>query len=298
MSIEDTRILSKYNIIKKLGEGGQGSVYLASKKDDGARVAIKKIEVTQFPNESLEQSIGRASLEFQILKKVSVSPNCDYISCYIEHVVNLEKKEIYLVMEYIDGLNLLEYVKGIIQSQDTELVLDISYKVIKAISLALQAIHKNGVLHRDIKPENIVVENRTGIPKLVDFGTACLALKKEDAACKSVEECCLGGGGTYSYLSPERILFNVSYPQSDIWSLGATMYSLLTGEVIWFDGASVLDEEMKNKAIVKFVREGNEPKKLNSGIELLDKLVNGMTAKDISERITIDSILDMLKDVK
>ncbi|GAH17141.1 unnamed protein product, partial [marine sediment metagenome] len=98
--------------------------------------------------------------------------------------------------------------------------------------------------------------------------------------------------GTFSYVAPERVLYDVRYPQSDIWSLGATMYSLITKKIIWGDrDFATTTVPMLRQAILL-----EEPEKLESGIELLDNLVNGMTMKNISDRITSEKILMMLRD--
>ena len=298
MDITNPQILSKYNIIKKLGQGGQGAVYLASQNYDGRLVAIKKVEVKPKGKESLESAIDKALIEIRMLKKVSAEPNCNiYISCYIEHLVEWNNGIIYLVMEFIDGPNLKEYVKPLYETQDSETLVKIIYKTSKAMSKALQEVHAHGILHRDIKPDNIVVQLSTGIPKLVDFGIACQAYAKDDSLCvgpnnDEIGECCVGGGGTFAYLAPERVLYGVRYPQSDIWSLGATMYSLVMNKIIWGDrNFETTTTSMIRQAIML-----EEPEKLESGINLLDNLVNGMTKKNISDRITTDKIILMLRD--
>jgi len=297
MHITDQKILSKYNIIKQLGRGGYGDVYLAVRNSDGKQVAIKKVEVKPEEREDLEKAIDKALIEIRLLKKVSAEPACNlYISCYIEHIINWNDGIIYLVMEYIDGPNLKDYVEPLYETQDSETMLQIIYKTSKAMALALKHVHNNGILHRDIKPENIVIETSTGIPKLVDFGIACQAMSKDNALCsgpdnEEVDQCCVGGGGTFSYVAPERILYDVRYPQSDVWSLGASMYSLITRKIIWGhrDPATTTPSMIRQAILLE------EPEKLGSGIELLDNLVDGMTKKDIFDRITIDGILKMLQ---
>lgn len=294
---ENNQILSKYIIIRQLGKGSQGAVYLAVRKTDNMKVAIKIIKVTG-KVEEIEKEIDKSLIEIELLKTVSAEPECNvYISCYIEHIVDWSDNKIYLVMEYIDGPNLKEYVEPLYETQDSATLIKIVYETTKAMAIALKHVHNHGILHQDIKPENIVVDKSTGIPKLVDFGLACQAMAKDDSLCigpndEEIGICCVAGGGTYSYLAPERIIYDVRYPQSDVWSLGATMYSLITGKIIWGNrDPSTTTIDMLKQAIYL-----EEPEELNSGIDLLDNLINDMTMKNITKRLTIDKILYMLKD--
>ena len=299
MDITNSKILSKYIVIKQLGKGAQGAVYLASRKSDGSKVAIKKVEVIPTGKEDMEKAIDKALIEIRLLKKVSAEPDCNiYISCYIEHIIEWDDGVIYLVMEFIDGPNLQEYVNPLYVTQDSETLIKIIYSTTKAITKALKEVHSHGILHRDIKPANIVVELNTGIPKLVDFGMACQAIAKDDSLCagpknEEIGSCCIGGGGSFSFLAPERIIYDVRYPQSDTWSLGATMYSLITNKIIWGNR----DFKTTTQSILKQAILLEEPEKLESGIELLDNLVNGMTRKDINKRISSDEILYLLRNV-
>ena len=296
MDITDEKILAKYTIVKKLGEGGQGAVYLATRKSDKKKVALKVIKIKKGKN--LKKEIEKALLEIKILKKVSAEPTCNmYISCYHSHMVDWDKGIIYLEMEYIDGHNLMEYGKSLYESGDIDTLINAIYMTVKAITTALKFIHQHGILHNDIKPENIVVERETNIPKLVDFGLACQTKAKDNKSCtsplnKEIGECCIGGGGTYSYLAPERVNYGVRYPQSDIWSLGATMYRIITGNIIWGnrDSKSTILMELTNAI------ENEEPEELESDVELLNTLIDGMTKKDITKRLTSDKILHLLRN--
>ena len=92
-----------------------------------------------------------ALLEIQLLKKVSAEPRCNlYISCYIDHMVDWINGIIYLVMEYIDGPDLLDYVIPLYKTQDSETLVEIVYKTCKAMAIAFKHIHEHGILHRDI----------------------------------------------------------------------------------------------------------------------------------------------------
>ena len=292
------KVLDKYIFVKKLGQGGQGTVYLVERKSDGKKVALKIIKVIKKKYETIITALNRSLMEIEFLKEVSAEPKCNlYISCYHSHLVDIKANVIYLEMEYIDGPNLLEYVKPLYESEDVDTLTNIIYMVVKAITTALVHVHEKGILHNDIKPDNIVIEKGTNIPKLVDFGLACHAKRKESFICMSpmneeIDECCYGGGGTYNYLAPERVIYTVRYPQSDIWSLGATMYTIMTGELIWGNR----DPKKTSLKILNAAIYTEEPEKLNSGIDFLDNLIDGMTRKDIIDRFTSTDVLIMLKD--
>ena len=292
------KVLAKYNFVKKLGAGAQGAVYLVTRKLDEKKAALKIIIVKPQKDEDLETALNKALLEIKILKEVSAEPKCNmYISCYHSHMVDVKTGTIYLEMEYIEGPDLKEYVKPLYESGDADTLISIIYMVVKAITIALTHIHQYGVLHNDIKPENIVVERKTKIPKLVDFGIACEAKPKNDTFCttplnKEIGECCLGGGGTYNYLAPERTIYGVRYPQSDIWSLGATMYTIITGTLIW----GGRDPKNTNIKMIKAAIQTEEPEELGSEIDLLNTLIDGMTRKDITKRLTSDKILHLLRN--
>ena len=105
--------------------------------------------------------------------------------------------------------------------------------------------------------------------------------------------CCRGGGGTISFVAPEKILYDIRYPQSDIWSLGASMYSILTGKIIWGNRDLI---KTTFRTVINAIQL-EQPEELKSGNLLLDNLINGMTKKDINKRLTVDKIKFMLKDM-
>ncbi len=298
MNITDERVLAKYTFIKKLGQGAQGSVYLVTRKLDEKKAALKVIKIhMQLGKNGLKTAINKALLEVELLKLVSNEPNCNiYISCYHYHMVDWKNGIIYLEMEYIDGPDFMEYIKPLYKLNDADTLIKVVYMVIKAITTALKHIHNHGILHLDIKPENIIVEKGTNIPKLVDFGIACKTKSENNNLCtvplnKEIGECCVGGGGTYAYLAPERIIYKVRYPQSDIWSLGATMYRIITGNIIWGNRNPLYTSIDTIRDAIKT----EEPEKLESDVDLLNILVDGMTKKDITKRLTSYKILHLLR---
>ena len=298
----DPYILENYNILKSLGKGGQGSVLLVTKKQKGEKkeskkIALKKILVVPKNDEKLEYAIEKALLEIRILEKIS-KPFCNpYISCYYDHYVNYKDGIIYIEMEYIEGPTFDEYRKQLFNRLplDLDYIAGQIYKIIKNIVLALQTIHKNGILHLDVKPQNIIISEKDGA-KLVDFGMSCFAIPADNSICtlpynKIIGECCKDGGGTLLYVAPERLLKNIRYPQSDIWSFGATLYTVFEDRLIWPIKPTKMTE------YYYYAASNLTPRQLDTGIQPLDDIINGMTRKKIEERLTIDEILKKLDNV-
>nr|QBK91638.1 MAG: putative serine/threonine protein kinase [Pithovirus LCPAC302] len=288
-----------YRVIRKLGKGAQGSVYLAVRNYDNRYVAIKEVKIPK--GIKFQTNLERVLEEINILRSVSAEPTCNqYISCYVDHKIDSERGIVFLIMEYIDGPNLKEYIQPFYEQQDPVGLVETVFLVVKAITTALKHIHDRNILHQDIKPENIVI-NSQRVPKLVDFGVSCKTLPKYDDICLyptkdltvEVNKCCNTDGGTFMYIAPEWILDNIRYPQSDIFSLGATIYTILTGRVIW--RAREIQESTSLDIILAMKSE--QPEEIESNNILLNTLVNGMTRKDVLQRFTDDEVLNLLKDV-
>ena len=143
-----------------------------------------------------------------------------------------------------------------------------------------------------------MVEKGTNIPKLVDFGVACEAKDKDSSICtnplkKQIGECCEGGGGSLAYVAPEALIYSVRYPQSDLWSLGATMYTIMTGFIIWGNR----DSKTTSASVLRNAIKNDEPEELGSDIELLNTVIDGMTKKDITKRLTSNKVLHLLRNI-
>jgi predicted Ser/Thr protein kinase len=203
-----------YQIDRLLGRGGMGAVYLAH-RDDGhfeQEVAVKVIDVP-FAADMFRE---RFRQERQILAGLQHS----YIARLLDGGVS-DDGELYLVMEYVDGVPIHRFCeeKHLSQNQRIDLFL--------MACEAVQFAHQNFVVHRDLKPDNILVAG-DGTPRLLDFGTAKLlspSLDKPDSQ--------LTRSGylsfTPQYASPEQIQGNPITTASDTYSLGVLLYLLLTG---------------------------------------------------------------------
>ncbi|MFC1490375.1 protein kinase, partial [Candidatus Latescibacterota bacterium] len=196
----------KYELIKKLGEGGMASVYLAREKDLDREVAIKILPKTFLHDKNF---IARFKREARIAAKLE-HPNI--ISIFN---ISIEEELCYIVMSYVKGLNLAEEIsrRGTLSS---ELIVRWGTELCSALSYA----HKNGVIHRDLKPENIMI-NKNGRIVVMDFGIA-----------RAVQDISLTQTGTVIgsplYMSPELAKGLKIDARSDIYSIGIILYQMAT----------------------------------------------------------------------
>jgi len=202
-----------YRLVRKLGHGGMGTVFLAE-RDDGqykADVAIKLVQ----PGMDTDFVLARFRRERQTLARLQ-HPN---IARLLDGG-NTESGLPYIVMEYIEGPRITKYVheKCLSVAARVRLYLD--------VCAAVDYAHRNFIVHRDLKPGNILVDS-LGAPKLLDFGI-CKLLMSEQLSNPSDRESGLGPM-TPNYASPEQIRGQAITPLSDIYSLGVVLYELLTG---------------------------------------------------------------------
>lgn len=207
--------IPNYQMIKILGQGGMGSVMLARSVGDGRAVAIK----TLLPEVAVsEQSLKRFMREIE----VAASLRHPHIVSYIEH--GTHNGMVYLVSEYVAGMDASKLSKARGGKLDYREVI----KIIEQTLAALDFAHSLGFVHRDIKEQNILVDGTypNYISKLTDFGLA-----------KSFKQTGMSGvtmvgdvAGTIAYMPPEQVRdFKEVKPPSDIYAIGMTAYSLITG---------------------------------------------------------------------
>jgi serine/threonine protein kinase len=200
-----------YRIVKPLGKGGMGSVYLARDTRLDRDVALKVCTLANNP-----QAQERFRREAQAAARLS-HPNLCPVFEY-----DVRAGLAYLTTAYIDGPTLGDWVRqrGGLPQRDTAML-------VARLALAMQAAHEAGVLHRDLKPGNIVV-NKKGEPVILDFG---LARQQDDPATRLTQEGTVYG--TPAYMAPEQAGSDPARigPACDIYSLGVILYELLTGDV-------------------------------------------------------------------
>ncbi|XP_061209141.1 serine/threonine-protein kinase Nek5 isoform X2 [Neopsephotus bourkii] len=197
--------MDKYEIIKKIGEGSFGKIFLAKVKVDNEQCVIKEINLTKMPVKEKEAS----QKEVILLAKMK---HANIVTFYASFQ---EKNKLYIVMEYCDGGDLMTRINmqhGVLFDEDQIL----SWFV--QISLGLKHIHDKKILHRDIKAQNVFLSNNGKVAKLGDFGIA----RQLNSTTEFAHTCV----GTPYYLSPE-ICENQPYNnKTDIWSLGCVLYEL------------------------------------------------------------------------
>jgi serine/threonine protein kinase/tetratricopeptide (TPR) repeat protein len=210
--ISDRRI-GPYKLIRELGRGGMGAVYLAARADDQyeSQVAIKLVR----PGLDTEFILRRFRRERQILARLQHP----HIARMLDGDTTPDGVP-YIVMEYVDGGSWI--TKYAIEN---DLTVDQRLRLFFPVCAAVAHAHRNFVVHRDLKPGNILI-NREGAPKLLDFGISKL-LHMGAAAASETREVNLM---TPDYASPEQIVGDPVTIASDIYSLGAVLYELLTGK--------------------------------------------------------------------
>jgi serine/threonine protein kinase len=205
-------ILGPYKLIDRIGKGGTGIVFLAEHRQLRRLAALKVMPNHDSNAESLERFYREARAVAAL----------DHPNIIRAHDVNQYGNVHYLVMEYIDGRNLQEHVDrhGAIPPRKAA-------GYIRQIAAGLQHAHERGLIHRDIKPANLLLDN-TGTIKILDMGLALFEREPND---KLTQDLSRGAVlGTADYLSPEQALdcHEVDI-RADIYSLGATFYTLLNG---------------------------------------------------------------------
>jgi serine/threonine-protein kinase len=202
-------VLGNYRILKKLGEGGMGTVYLARDLSLEREVALKVISPELARNPRL---MARFRVEAIAQAKLNHS------NITVIHSFDQEKDSYYIVMEFVDGKTLKNVIK-----EENPIPVD---RVLKIFSRVLEGIayaHSRGVVHRDIKPSNIFLTKDQRI-KIGDFGIAKV---------KGIEGLTKMGAslGSPLYSSPEQLLGKKTDGRTDVYSLGITLYEMLTGQL-------------------------------------------------------------------
>lgn len=213
----------RYRISKTIGGGGMANVYLARDIILNRDVAIKVLRLDYADD---EEFIARFDREAQSATSLA-HPNIINI-----YDVGEEDQILYMVMEYVDGMTLKEYIQryGPI---DVHEALDI----MKQITAAIAHAHANDIVHRDIKPQNILIDTY-GQAKVTDFGIAVALSATSLTQTNSIL-------GSVHYLSPEQARGGMATKKSDVYSLGIVLFELLTGRLP-FSGQSPVSIALKH----------------------------------------------------
>ncbi len=206
------RTIGRYRIVKKIGEGGMGEVFLAEDTALHRKVALKFL-----PADLQQDPAARKRL----LREARSAAALDHpFICQIHEVVDLEGRD-FIAMEYVDGQMLSDRL------QTGALPVREALQIASDVSEALEEAHDKGIIHRDLKPANIML-TRKGHAKVMDFGLAKRLTPRAD----SQEESITRSGtvlGTLAYMSPEQLRGEPVDARSDLFSFGVVLYEMLAG---------------------------------------------------------------------
>ena len=264
-----TMLSGRYEVLKRVGSGGMADVYMAKDHKLNRNVAVKVLKSEYVEDEKF---LKKFETEAQAVARLSHPNIVNIYDVGIEDGIN------YIVMELAEGITLKEYIrkKGYLSPKET---VEISTQIASAISHA----HKNHIIHRDIKPQNILVSD-TGIIKVTDFGIA-------KATSSNTVTSTATAMGSVHYISPEQAKGRFCDEKSDIYSLGITMYEMVTGHVP-FD-----HENGVTIAVMHLQNEITPPSQIRDGIpDSLEKIILKCTMKKPEERYqTADDLIADLR---
>ncbi|MCR5810666.1 MAG: Stk1 family PASTA domain-containing Ser/Thr kinase [Lachnospiraceae bacterium] len=208
-------IADRYEILEKVGTGGMADVYKSKDHTLNRYVAVKVLKQEFSENANF---VSKFRVEAQAAAGL-MHPNIVNV-----YDVGEEKGIYYIVMELVDGITLKNYI-----AKRGRLGYKEAVTIALQVSMGLEVAHRNHIIHRDIKPQNIII-SRDGKVKVTDFGIAKAATS--DTITSNVM-------GSVHYTSPEQARGGYSDEKSDVYSLGVTLYEMLTGEVP-FDGETTV----------------------------------------------------------
>ncbi|MFI7144657.1 serine/threonine-protein kinase [Nonomuraea sp. NPDC050022] len=206
----ERQVSNRYRLIEPLGEGGMGVVWRAYDELLDRTVAIKEVRYTGVGEDK------RAELNRRTIREARAAGRLDHPSVIVIHDVVEEDGRPWIVMQLIRSRSLAEVIR-----EHGPLPVAQAAAIGGRVLDALRAAHATGVLHRDVKPENVLLAD-DGRVVLTDFGIASLEAEAGLTATGGLV-------GTPAYMPPERLNGEPARPESDLWSLGATLYAAVEG---------------------------------------------------------------------
>lgn len=247
-----------YQIIKKIGEGGMGSVFLAQHTQLDRKAAVKALHPTLVNNPHIRERFKNEASTMAHLKHPSIVSLYDYMEA---------PNGLFLIMEYIEGRPLDEYITQISGPISEEKTIAFFTQILDGFDYA----HNKGVIHRDIKPSNLIITPEDEV-KILDFGIAKLLGNDNKALTQAGSRM-----GTVLYMSPEQVKGSNIDLRSDIYALGVTLFQMLTGKGP-YPAQGVTEYEVYNKIV-------NEPlPKVQNISPKMQEIINKATAKNPDER--------------
>lgn len=265
------RLDGRYEIKEIIGVGGMAYVYKAYDTIDDRIVAVKILKDEYLANEEFTRRFKNES------KAIAILSNTNIVKVYD---VSFSDRLQYIVMEYIDGITLKEYID---QQHDIKWKEAVHFTV--QILRALQHAHDKGIVHRDIKPQNIMLLP-DGTIKVTDFGIA--RFSRQDVRATSATDKAIG---SVHYISPEQARGEITDEKSDVYSVGVMLYEMLTGRLPFEADNAV------SVAIMQLQSEPKMPREINPSIpEGLEEITIKAMQKDPSKRY--QTAAEMLYDIE
>ncbi len=263
------RLDGRYEIQEVVGVGGMAVVYKAYDNIDDRTVAVKILKEEYLANEEFRRRFKNESKAIAVLSH----PN-------IVKVFNVSYGDRlqYIVMEYVEGITLKEYIE-----QQGRLGIKETVHFTMQILRALQHAHDKGIVHRDIKPQNIMLLSNGNI-KVTDFGIARFSYSDT----KTMTDSAIG---SVHYISPEQARGDTTDNKADIYSVGVVMYEMLTGQLPFQSDNSV------SVALMQLQSDPKNPRELNSSIPVgLEQIVMHAMQKNTKDRY--QSAAEMLLEIE
>jgi serine/threonine protein kinase/formylglycine-generating enzyme required for sulfatase activity/Leucine-rich repeat (LRR) protein len=275
---ELTGQFDRYRIIRALGKGAMGAVYLAEDTQLERSVAIKTPHFAESQTEESLERFYREARAAATLRHANICP--------VHDVGQIDGKH-YISMAYIEGRPLSAFVRPDKQQTERQILI-----VVRKLALALQEAHDHGVVHRDLKPANIMVDKK-GEPIIMDFGLAQQTRREGDVRLTQTGNIL----GTPAYMSPEQVggePEKVGFP-TDQYSLGVILYELLTGQLPFRGSAIAVMGQILTKEVPP-------PSQLRSALDpRIEAVCLKMMAKNPSQRLAslklvADELATLLKN--
>jgi eukaryotic-like serine/threonine-protein kinase len=267
MTAIDT-LFSRYRVIRKLGSGGMGDVYLAEDTMLNRQVALKLLPVASAQDDERVRRFKR---------EAAAASSLNHPNILTVHEAGESQGQHFIATEFVDGRTLRQTIR-----EDGGIAIGDALAIAGQIASALAAAHNAGIIHRDVKPENIMVR-RDGYVKVLDFGIAKLTAQDpqaKDARTTAALQPQTGTGvvfGTVEYMSPEQARGLVVDARTDIWSLGCVMHEMLSA-------ASPFARASTTDTLVAILEREPPPLNLADGPAEIGWIVNKTLRKNPMER--------------
>ena len=261
-------IAGKYKILAEIGRGGMGVVFKAKDKRLDRFVALKFLPPELTRDEDAKK---------RFVQEAKAAAALNHPNITIIHEIDEDEDRTFIVMELIQGQTLKEKIES------QPLKIDDAVKIVTQIAEGLGEAHKKGIVHRDIKPANIMLTDK-GTAKIMDFGIAKLKAGKDLTKASTLI-------GTIAYMSPEQARGEEVDHRTDIWSLGAMLYEMLTGE-------RPFEKDQEHALIYSILNdEPNAPAEIRTDIPShIEGIISKALEKDVRTRY--QSVQEFMEDLK